>query len=1739
MSVINRLEISNCVNLDNFPPSHADWVPHYPYLKVNFRGLSAAIKATNGTGKTTVNNAYYALTTRDRVMVSKFKARMAPKRKGVWSHFRLEMLYTTPQDKLNPGLFGTDVAGEPWVFGMYGYSDGDVLFYCYRGHFEDCPLGTKQGHQYEAIQNETFSETLKLLPDSVIPRTVADWKRRIGRHVDESLTEKMLAYHKAGGGDGTDNFFKIDSRPGEPYDTAFFYAHIAPETLVDCMGNYGDEDEHGFEDTLLKSATAILEAEHSVKQAETEIAQLSDTHRLLSAAKEHADRQYSAQEHLANEARATLGEYQFLRNCIEGDPLPLLPMAMEHNSSQTQFVANAMVLQDGEWLLPDYALSEITSGKAGDVNKKAIKKKVGSERLKNSQVIDIPVHLDTSRLRSSGHSSHGYRLNEALALCRLSESFAAEWSLDTALRAINYAWAWRTDEGEHNVFRKLRGDSEAQIERLAEQIKADEGDLQQKTALLEQLNREIQDMNVAVAALSDMRQSGLFSKEELNQPAATGEAVMHAFQKAGEAIEQLQDKYVVLEDRRQAHARVTKAFASQTPRELRDTLNTELEETKQRLAQAKETLHEAKEHERQAREEQARARVALENASVQKGDIDHLAPHMKQFETLFAEEDPTTLVASVPQALETAKSRRSELVLLLERTIEIAKQFAELAPGVLEYREVFAEESPQGLAEKVTLALSAVEHEMQTIDNQRKIEGETLLKLTNGQRCLGQVIDRFGKDSNVTTLEHDLEQQERETAESLIQLGEDLKRLAPLVNALAAFNERHPDTSPAAVDQQRGTRRETVAVAIRDFESDLERKTHQKADLESFGTAAGRIASEVLDCVGGAPLRVHQAIEQFGLSPERKRQVTTLFSHVLHSPVYQDPTEAKAALKCLNDAGIEAPVFNFAGLASYCQTGELTFADRHAHGLLAGSETLQVRALLDTSYIPALIKQLEEQISVIEKELESLYHERDDLSPESAHSQIIAQARIAVDERAESAYRAAQSEQRQAQGRLATIKEHRSDESIAVIRLAAGYVEAGGDQALFHQHERIQKLTDRAAELADELPSLQRRASPEALSAIDSMLDYRKLGGSDAEKNNTEAKAAYEIEQARIENDLPTLEWRFDQFSTIANAKRFMELGGWEKARALTAEIGECSERLEMAGAAVTSAGEERDAAGNQVDTAQDLFVHATERSSTWAKDIERAINFEDQGGLSFDATYEESRASWAEKQEHADKRSRYRFDQAQQAADAQADPAFREDKVKQRDTLNEDLRELNLRLSDCRSDKELARQDVDAYLQASGKADAATKTLLEQWKEVRAIMDELPPDQKYTGGTTENIFVQDSQRAAADLRQAFAEQRWDDALEELEGLAENSGQFPLTQRRSAITELTRERKQASKRLKKEITTVLDKPDHRLSEGEVEALGNPKSDADLAQSVLDLHRIIEDHLLRAEKKQELNQQDVRDNKQRMLNSMAGFTDNVQDNFTLLKRTMGARGAGASIKIKGNVIDTKDIKEKLEGLVGDIDTELVRRKEDQEKGRGAKESEQAFNDRLKHMIRSEFYRAAFRANENSNDVGPRVYFNHPQIGGGRDIPLSKNVSTGQFNALTLLILVKLADFSMRRDALNEYTGIAISRAKRIAAARTVMIDGLFSNLSDRKMIRDSLDVLRSLKGNFQLVGWIHNQHYENDSTLFPTCVTIRRTERERGYVLAENEHAPPLPDTGQVAAMEMHILPVEEEAQHAQ
>jgi hypothetical protein len=139
VSVINRFEIVNALNLDNQSPSSADWEPHWRAVVIEPAGVNTAIKLPNGEGKSSFNNAYYGVLLRRKDFVRKLKSILAPKRHGQYSHFRIEFTYDAHHGRQRQ-LIGASVEGERYVFGVYGYTDDHLHFYHYRGTLEDLPV---------------------------------------------------------------------------------------------------------------------------------------------------------------------------------------------------------------------------------------------------------------------------------------------------------------------------------------------------------------------------------------------------------------------------------------------------------------------------------------------------------------------------------------------------------------------------------------------------------------------------------------------------------------------------------------------------------------------------------------------------------------------------------------------------------------------------------------------------------------------------------------------------------------------------------------------------------------------------------------------------------------------------------------------------------------------------------------------------------------------------------------------------------------------------------------------------------------------------------------------------------------------------------------------------------------------------------------------------------------------------------------------------------------------------------------------------------------------------------------------------------------------------------------------------------------------------------------------------------------------------------------------------------------
>jgi hypothetical protein len=255
MSVINRIEIANWLNLDRT----REWNPDYRHLVIDLQGRSTAIQAQNGTGKTRTTQAILALLGRDREFTSDARGKMAPRTARSASHIRMEVLHPRDEGTVSSRGTGGSPDGDCYVFGMFGYSgDGQrIVFYKYDGGLQACPVAHREVHRITLAGDEEFRRKLRGMPGALIDPSTEEWLLEVGKHFDRGNIRQIVEYQKKGAGDGTADFFKIKRSHGERYDEAFFFSVLAPELLVGTMGSEAMEGERRFEDTILISARKI------------------------------------------------------------------------------------------------------------------------------------------------------------------------------------------------------------------------------------------------------------------------------------------------------------------------------------------------------------------------------------------------------------------------------------------------------------------------------------------------------------------------------------------------------------------------------------------------------------------------------------------------------------------------------------------------------------------------------------------------------------------------------------------------------------------------------------------------------------------------------------------------------------------------------------------------------------------------------------------------------------------------------------------------------------------------------------------------------------------------------------------------------------------------------------------------------------------------------------------------------------------------------------------------------------------------------------------------------------------------------------------------------------------------------------------------------------------------------------------------------------------------------------------
>ncbi|MFL9610981.1 hypothetical protein ACKF11_12920 [Methylobacillus sp. Pita2] len=862
----------------------------------------------------------------------------------------------------------------------------------------------------------------------------------------------------------------------------------------------------------------------------------------------------------------------------------------------------------------------------------------------------------------------------------------------------------------------------------------------------------------------------------------------------------------------------------------------------------------------------------------------------------------------------------------------------------------------------------------------QKIADGQLDKLKHLQPGLLTYKTIFGEE-NPVGLEAKVTREHREAVDRKHGIGIERSKMSSALSALAEFRLSYDDADPSVWIAGRLAAWEAKGIEITGLKLQRADAEQRRKDLDKAAVAPGRIAREAAAVAGGNAMPLHEAIGSINLSSDRKEKALTLFSSLLHAPVYQTLDEAAQAARNLADNDLESPVFILGELDEFCNSDNILLDANVAHTWLVGVRTRPVDCLLDISLVEREKAIEEARITALGLKIKSLEDERN--------------------------------------------------------RLSADHVDAkhapGAATAVVNGFEKLD--TQFVAELNDieaRLPRLAERASDNARAAIKSRIELDALLSGNV------------TEQSLID---------------------------------ASAEAGK------VTGAA-------KDAYDANEQRISDMEMDQSKAEDTWSAAFKLAQNapvllkiqaFVDHPSMNprFMATAGEVEAALDEAAQKAEKRTRFRFALAHNFIHGEhSRPQEIEERIK---FIGDEIKEIQDKLIPALDAdiERLQQESIDIQTQA-GEIDDLVRTLIRKYREFMADQDaqDAPSPDKLLSHPV--VSLAELVRQETDLTERVAL------------LLDLASDLDVVDS-SVISKKMRESKQAYSEAKSVLASHIDltliKPDLDLSEHVRIELVRGKEDV----SVLA-------HIYKVTKENYDKNSAANATAQTFLDKEWGdvsdwlhkFTLRLPDNLRIMKSIFSPQRDGATgtviragFDISAKLADLQDIKATLD--------EIVLMVENYEKNSDViNQFDQGVRDKtiadLRREIRNNFYQKVI--------LDPSIHVCMPSIS-QKPLLLEKNmVSTGQGIAMTLLWIVKMANYVSERELNRKTTNQA--HLKRIKANKTqfAIIDGAFSSLSKKELIDDALNSVAQTRGNFQLIITGHDENYQNNFQYFPSLVVAR-------------------------------------------
>lgn len=1025
------------------------------------------------------------------------------------------------------------------------------------------------------------------------------------------------------------------------------------------------------------------------------------------------------------------------------------------------------------------------------------------------------------------------------------------------------------------------------------------------------------------------------------------------------------------------------------------------------------------------------------------------------------------------------------------------------------------------------------QHKLDRARSDEAVQKERLAALAPLAAAHDQVLQRFGAehpDAIATALEKavltagaEIERHAREAQDqrALMRRHEQdaasadrsaeaartaLARLHPLSKALDAFHAAHPGRDPVPFEREETSRREqaiaraarqrTIAAQLRPLRIALEEFVRDVADADpgawmaqarrerdaatlTRSEAADRIrlheirleallrnpvaptttdlqARKLLDGLPATPL--YEVLAGLDLGPARLSLALDHFSAMLFAPTFDDERDATEAARRLADGGIPIPVLVAADLERLLSDGvELIRAsDATVRGVFTGVPTRATACLLDP-------RKIEEERAAEQVLLDRARRDHAGADAVMARladdSPLMTLARKAVSAVEEDA--AGNEKVALAAADAADAEALSADESLAspghdVVVDAATFVRQGGSAAVLRQQSDLEEAENRKEE------AIERRL--------------------EAEGRATEADIA--LEKARGARDVAIAEnarWS----DLLTKASGYLREGG-DAARKRAAEfLADAEARAVAATQTLGSVAGElvrlRLARTNAESAARD----AIGRLGTWSAPLTDAAAFQEAGGLDRLAELPGVHRALDDLVATAERKLEFRLDKAQAYLDAGGDAGADEAKDKLA-ALETEVKGVKERLDLLEAGLPNLHSAVVHSRGNCQRAENAIRDMLSEHTAAQQIIDKFPAP-----GPSQDDLSEEREIARLALR-AELDGRYDDLAAMYESAHRHIQGFQLASAIASIKELD-EALWRTNRLHIQQIKDAERTIDKNSRGLHEQLAAVKNDP---AGVAELYRRQENGVLRERQFFEQAQVQEEANRAELINVLKGLAGGASQNLRVMRRVF-QKGDGAKIDLNVSVADDTRIEAVLNDSITIVSAERRRREDVQAYG---DEDEEAFRERVSARVRDTVYRRLF-----VKDGGDAmITIAHPSLREGRPFRFSnERISGGQATALMLLWTIKLAEYSIAREVAR-LSGSARGRA-RTSMHTVVIIDGLFSDLSEPHLIRESMEAMKSMRSDFQLIGLIHSPFYRNDWELFPTWISGRKvtSQDDRG------------------------------------